>query len=581
MKKAMVSVVVSCALAVSASAVTRKVRSEYPSIQSAIQDCNHGDTVLVAPGVYYETINFVGKDITVTGTDPNDPKIVAYTVINADGNGSVVTFANGETSAAVLTGFTLTGGRGTIDNTRPAKFNAIWGAGIYCINAAPTITRNIITRNYGPTDGGTAVDGPVQVSYGGGIAALSCGPTITHNIIRDNIALYGGGITVFQGDALISNNIISDNSSNVGGGVLLIQGGSLINNTIAGNDCDQQWPRPPGGTGSSGNIYVSIDPRYPRSRIVGNIIANAVSGGGISIYLVGGAELTPDLFKYNNVWNNAPGDYVIMDTPAWTTRTDAPVGNISVDPLFVNPLNKDYHLTLESPCIDAGDPDWSFAEGQIDIDGPRRVHGARLDIGADEYLGYVKPVAVAGFDQHILAPFETVALDGSQSQFYDPCSVRTFHWRQVKGTPVALSDPNSASLTFVPEALGEYSFELVVADDRYSSTPDGVMVLVGANQPPVASAGADKVWPARSKVTLDGTGSYDPDGVDRLRYAWKQVDGPAVELRNADTATPSFTSNVQGQYAFELVVNDGFVDSAPSQTTVTAVAPPRGRGASR
>ncbi|RPJ23212.1 MAG: hypothetical protein EHM35_17500, partial [Planctomycetaceae bacterium] len=76
MKKAMVSVVVSCALVVSASAVTRKVPSEYPSIQLAIQNCNNGDTVLVAPGVYYETINFSGKNITVTSMDPNDPKIV-------------------------------------------------------------------------------------------------------------------------------------------------------------------------------------------------------------------------------------------------------------------------------------------------------------------------------------------------------------------------------------------------------------------------------------------------------------------------------------------------------------------------
>jgi hypothetical protein len=327
-------------------------------------------------------------------------------------------------------------------------------------------------------------------------------------------------------------------------------------------------------------------PRYVPSRIIGNIISNAVSGGGIYCIFSQGAEMTPDLVKYNNVWNNALGDYITVTSSTPGIQTDGPnnrtgtMGNISADPLFVNPLNKDYHLTLESPCIDASDPDWSFAEGQIDIDGQHRVHGARIDIGADEYLGYVKPVAVAGFDQHILVPLETVTLDGSQSQFYDPCSVRTFRWKQVKGTPVALSDPNSARPTFVPEAMGEYGFELVVADDRYSSTPDGVIVLVGANQPPVASAGADKVWPTRSEVTLDGTGSYDPDGVDRLRYAWKQVGGPAVELRHADTAAPSFTCKTPGQYAFELVVNDGFVDSAPSQTNVTAVAPPRG-GATR
>jgi hypothetical protein len=63
--------------------------------------------------------------------------------------------------------------------------------------------------------------------------------------------------------------------------------------------------------------------------------------------------------------------------------------------------------------------------------------------------------------------------------------------------------------------------------------------------------------------------------VDRLRYAWQQVGGPAVDLRNADTATPSLTCKVRGKYVFELIVNDGFVDSAPSRTSVTMASATR------
>ena len=94
------------------------------------------------------------RDIVVTGSDPNDPKIVGYTIINADGDGSAVTFENGETPAAVLTGFTITGGFGTLNNSIEGQSagGIFWGAGIYCINASPTITKNIIARNYGPTD---------------------------------------------------------------------------------------------------------------------------------------------------------------------------------------------------------------------------------------------------------------------------------------------------------------------------------------------------------------------------------------------------------------------------------------------
>jgi beta propeller repeat protein len=569
MKKIVLSALIaSCVFTVSVSATTRLVPSEYPNIQMAIQDCVDGDTVIVSPGVYYETINFGGRDITVTGTDPNDPKIVGYTIIDADGDGSTVTFENGETSAAVLTGFTITGGFGTLNNSIEGGggLNIFWGAGIYCMNAAPTITRNIITRNYGPTTA-DLMGGGGDASYGGGIAAIFCSPTITHNIIRNNIALAGGGIILYAGSSVISNNIVSDNSGYIGGGVVLL-GGSLINNTVTRNDCDEGPDQ-----GIAGNVYAIFDPGFGRMQITGNIISDAVSGGGI----VWEGDMAQDLFRYNDVWNNTMADFVSIDSTTGNVQYDGQsnrtgtMGNISADPRFVNPFNRDYHLTFESPCIDAGDPDWSFDEGQIDIDGESRVHGLRIDIGADEYHGYVKPVAVAGFDQHFLQPFETVALDGSRSFFYDPCGVKTFRWTQVEGAPVALSDPNAATVTFVPEAMGRYAFELVVADDQYASEADQVVVLVGANQPPVASAGADRVWQMPGQAVLDGTGSYDPDGVDQLRYAWKQVSGPPVELQNADTATPSFACDVEGQYAFDLIVNDGFVDSPPSRMNAVTV----------
>ena len=104
-----------------------------------------------------------------------------------------------------------------------------------------------------------------------------------------------------------------------------------------------------------------------------------------------------------------------MSSMTVSSTGPAPQATSAEDPLFVNPFNRDYHLTFDSPCINTGDPEWIFNEGQMDIDGQPRVYGSRIDIGADEYLGYVKPVAVAGFDQHILPPLETITLDGSQS----------------------------------------------------------------------------------------------------------------------------------------------------------------------
>ena len=159
----------------------RLVPDQYNFIQLAINDCNDGDVVVVAPGTYFELINFLGKNITVTSTDPNDPYVVANTIIDGDGEGSVILFENGETNEAVLSGFTITGGYGSV--IPEIGYEIIWGAGIFCYNSSPTITKNVIRNNIGPmvTEGDF-----IAVSYGVGISCAECTPIITHNIIRDN-----------------------------------------------------------------------------------------------------------------------------------------------------------------------------------------------------------------------------------------------------------------------------------------------------------------------------------------------------------------------------------------------------------
>jgi len=90
---------------------------EYSTIQSAINDANDSDIVVVSAGTYQENIDFLGKAITVRSVEPNNPNVVATTVIDGsdpfDPNiGSAVTFASGEDANSVLSGFTITGGTG-------------------------------------------------------------------------------------------------------------------------------------------------------------------------------------------------------------------------------------------------------------------------------------------------------------------------------------------------------------------------------------------------------------------------------------------------------------------------------------
>ncbi|MHC4557075.1 MAG: hypothetical protein ACYS80_07190 [Planctomycetota bacterium] len=119
-----------------APAETLLVPGGYPTIQQAIQASNNGDTVIVNPGTYLEHINFRGKNIVVTSTDPDDPEVVAATIIDGGGQGSVVKFENGETSEAVLTGFTITGGYGTA--VAEIANYVFWGGGIFCNGSSPT-----------------------------------------------------------------------------------------------------------------------------------------------------------------------------------------------------------------------------------------------------------------------------------------------------------------------------------------------------------------------------------------------------------------------------------------------------------
>lgn len=577
MKRAFLFGVILSALVGSISGATVfKVPADRPSIQQAITDANDGDTVLVSPGVYYETINFLGKDITVTSTDPNDRGIVGYTIINADGDGSVVTFQGGETNKAVLAGFTITGGVGTVtyqDISDSFRYMEVDGAGIYCeYSASPTITRCVITRNNAPyyqRDDGMTYE--YAYSYGGGIYCEGYRAVLTHNTVYNNSAYSGGGIYVGN-SATVSNNVIYNNSAAYGGGIYCYYS-DLFNNTIVNNDVSKA---PDWGVG--GNVYVYFD-YGAGGAMVNNIICGAKSGCGIYH-----RQAHDDVMRFNDVWDNSPANYVSDDQRTgeriaggkaeWTGR----LGNVSENPKFRNASMNDFHLQLESPCISEGDPNSVRYLTAEDIDGEPRVYALKVDIGADEFVGYVKPLANAGADQHKLTP-EAITLDAGDSYFSNPESPKAYEWKQVQGTPVELSDATAEKPTFTPAAEGWYAFQLVVNDGQYTSKPDRMLVVIG-NQVPVADAGPDALWPVNEFGLLDGSKSSDADPPDELVGTWRQIDGPVAQFypftpqeREEYGIGPvvMYASCPQpGVYVFELVVNDGFTTSVADTVKIEA-----------
>ncbi|MHC4744228.1 MAG: PKD domain-containing protein, partial [Planctomycetota bacterium] len=559
----LLSFAVTAIFCASSSAAIRLVPQEYPTIQQAINGAANGDSIVVAPGTYNERIDFSGKNIVVMSTDPNDPAVVAATTIDAGGTGSAVSFQNGETRDALITGFTITGGYGT----NYLQDGLFWGGGVFCAEASPTVTKNVVVNNNGPASAANNA-----ISYGGGIACVLSDALVTNNVVKNNKGAAGGGVIMYVGNGTVTDNVIYGNSGVVGGGVVML-GGLLSNNTIVANDVSLPSDLQPVDTRQAGNVYALTDAEGGQfiTRVRNNVICNAPSGAGIYMEGVG-----DDAIAFNDVWGNLPGNYMMYDLDSGEMVVDGAIdrtdtyGNISEDPLFVYPEGDDYHLLPDSPCIGAGDPAFVPEPGQTDIDGDARIYANLVDMGADEYVGYVRPVAHAGDDIHVAEP-GLITLDGSGSFFYDPCSPRTYMWEQVSGVPVVLSDEEAVSPTFVAEEYGEYRFELVVGDGDYESWPDQVIVLVG-NEPPVADAGVGRVIGVPGRGTLDGSASYDPDPIDELSYSWTQLSGPLVTLENADTATPSFDVTEQGLYVFQLIVSDGMDQSEPSTVQVTTVS---------
>lgn len=191
------------------------------------------------------------------------------------------------------------------------------------------------------------------------------------------------------------------------------------------------------------------------------------------------------------------------------------------------------------------------------------------------------PIASAGSD--ITGGGTTrVILDGGGS--YDPDGDPiTWHWSFDRvpaasglagSTGVFLNNntDGASGTSFLPDAAGVFVVKLTVKDDSgLSSAADYVIVEIQEGNQPQASAGADVHGEVGTAAYLDGTGSYDPLGLD-LTYRWVMASAPAgsalTALDNANTATPSITPDIGGVYVAVLTVNNGFSDSAPDAAYV-------------
>ena len=89
------------------------VPSDYGTIAEALSAACQGDTILIAPGTYLESgLRIPERGVVVRSWDPEDPGVVASTIINGNGEDVVVFEAAFPFLPSTLAGVTLTGGEG-------------------------------------------------------------------------------------------------------------------------------------------------------------------------------------------------------------------------------------------------------------------------------------------------------------------------------------------------------------------------------------------------------------------------------------------------------------------------------------
>ncbi len=283
MRKLIVSLMLS-AFVLPASATIINIPNDLPTIQAGIDSSAHGDTVLVHPGTYYESINFNEMNIVLGSLfiTTGDTSYISQTVIDGDSLGTVVTIEGGQDTTTFFGGFSVESG-----------FSQEFAGGLNCINnSAPVISHCRFQGNSGHT--------------GGGIFIQNSNAQLSSCVISSNIGIEGGGLHIQDSNLTIDNSIISDNNANYGGGVYSCSQSNVSINLTSVQDNYVS----PNGYGGGLFFDEGTSLQLEESQVIANETSIEGRGGGIYLAENSTAEISNSLIYRNRTPGRGGGIYM-------------------------------------------------------------------------------------------------------------------------------------------------------------------------------------------------------------------------------------------------------------------------------
>jgi hypothetical protein len=349
---------------------------DQPSIQAGIDAAADGDTVLVADSTYYENINFKGKAITLAShfLMDGDTSHIHKTVINGSSpsnpdTASVIFIPKGADQTTVICGFTITGGKGTLDLFPDGVTWLKRGGGIFIEGTSCIVKYNLITGNVINYDLIRISAAGIYADAGTGKEIQILNNVISNNKLQSSQATCGAGIVIDNGlryncKFVIDSNTISGNIAKcttqktcAAGGIECLFGLPTAGECVISHNLieDNQLIGYATSTYAGGIRILYTEPgtyfedNNPLPVITNNIIRNntAIPGGGGAIALWtdwhghnANSKVTPQPVIINNTvaGNTSNGSTGIFNWRSFPLVMNNIFWNTNLDPEFIKEL---------------------------------------------------------------------------------------------------------------------------------------------------------------------------------------------------------------------------------------------------